>query len=90
MFEIALFVNLVLTTLIFGGIYMSITFDLLEDKVEFFESNDLKSLEKAITRQIDTNKALMLKVHSISHQVCIDSDGRPHYTAMVHFKLASK
>ncbi|MFD6841981.1 DUF2536 family protein, partial [Bacillus cereus] len=51
---------------------MSFTFEMLEDKVEFFEAGDLASLERKISEQIDNNKALMLEVHHISHQMVMD------------------
>lgn len=71
-----------------GAIFVSFTFEMLEDKVEFFEASDLVSLEKKINEQIDNNKALMLEVHHISHQMVVDSDSkRPYYSAVVHFKL---
>lgn len=67
---------------------MSFTFEMLEDKVEFFEAADLASLEKKINEQIDINKALMMHVHNVSHQMVMDSESkRPYYSAVVHFKL---
>lgn len=65
---------------------MDFKFDLIEDKIEFFEGTDLKILEKKINEQIDNNKALLLSVHSVSHQMHIDENGRPFYSAVVHFK----
>ncbi|OON65121.1 hypothetical protein BU230_13960, partial [Klebsiella pneumoniae] len=53
---------------------MSFTFEMLEDKVEFFEAGDLASLERKISEQIDNNKALMLEVHHISHQMVMDPE----------------
>jgi hypothetical protein len=71
-----------------GGIFVSFTFEMLEDKVEFFEAVNLVSLEKKINEQIDNNKALMLEVHHISHQMIMDPESkRPYYSAVVHFKL---
>jgi hypothetical protein len=69
-----------------GGMKMNIQLELFEDKVEFFEAYDLKTLEKKINEQIDHNKAIMLMVHSVHHQVQFDPDGRKYYTAVVHFK----
>ncbi|WP_369902522.1 YrzA family protein [Bacillus manliponensis] len=67
---------------------MSFTFEMLEDKVEFFEATDLASLEKKINEQIDINKALMMHVHNVSHQMVMDPESkRPYYSAAVHFKL---
>jgi hypothetical protein len=65
---------------------MNISFDLLEDKVEFFEADTLKTLEKKINEQIEHNKAILLQVHSVSHQVTVDDNGRRLFTAVVHFK----
>lgn len=65
---------------------MDFKFDLIEDKIEFFESNDLKTLERKVNEQIDNNKALLLTVHTVSHQMHVDENGRPFYSAVVHFK----
>jgi hypothetical protein len=65
---------------------MDFKFDLIEDKIEFFEGYDLKTLEKKINEQIDHNKALLLSVHSVSHQMHVDENGKPFYSAVVHFK----
>ncbi|WP_242222807.1 YrzA family protein [Bacillus cereus group sp. BfR-BA-01380] len=67
---------------------MSFTFEMMEDKVEFFEAASLALLEKKINEQIDNNKALMLEVHHVSHQMMMDPESkRPYYSAVVHFKL---
>ncbi|MCA1056237.1 YrzA family protein [Rossellomorea aquimaris] len=65
---------------------MNISFDLIEDKVEFFEADRLSTLEKKIDEQIHHNKAIMLQVHHVQHNVSIYEDGRRLYTAVVHFK----
>ena len=65
---------------------MNFQFDLIDDKIEFFEANDLKTLEKKINEQIENNKALLLAVNSVSHQMHIDENGRRLYSAVVHFK----
>lgn len=65
---------------------MEFHFDLIEDKVEFFEAPDLPSLERKITKQIEINKAIMLSVHHVSHQMHVDEKGRLFYSAVVHFK----
>ncbi|TDL34467.1 DUF2536 family protein [Jeotgalibacillus sp. S-D1] len=65
---------------------MSFQIDILQDKVEFYESHSLQDLEKKIQIKIDQNRAIMLQVHAVSHQVAIDEKGRPHYTASVHYK----
>ncbi|WP_100331651.1 DUF2536 family protein [Bacillus xiapuensis] len=65
---------------------MQIHLDYIEDKIEFFEAKDLASLEKKISDKIEQNQAIMLNVHSVSHQMQIDGEGRKHYSAVVHFK----
>ena len=65
---------------------MEFHFDLIEDKVEFFEAMDLNTLEKNINKQIEINKAIMLTVYNVSHQMHIDDKGRLFYSAVVHFK----
>lgn len=66
---------------------MNLQFDLIQDKIEFFEANSLKELEKKINSQIEVNKGIMLAVHHVSHQMHVDGDGRTYYSAVVHFKL---
>ncbi|ESU30695.1 hypothetical protein G3A_20790 [Bacillus sp. 17376] len=66
---------------------MNFQFDLIEDKVEFFEAIDLKTLEQKINKQIEINKAIMLTVHHVSHQMHLDDKGRLFYSAVVHFKV---
>lgn len=65
---------------------MEFHFDIIEDKVEFFEALDLKTLEKKINTQIEINRAILLSVHHVSHQMHIDENGRLFYSAAVHFK----
>lgn len=66
---------------------MKLTLERIEDKVEFFEASDLRTLEKKIEEQIENNKVLLLQVHSVSHQIAFHPEtGRPLYTAVVHFK----
>lgn len=65
---------------------MQIHFDRMEDKVEFFEATNLKTLEAKINEQIDQNRALLLQVHHVSHQMHADENGRTYFTAVVHFK----
>ena len=65
---------------------MNISFDIIEDKVEFFEETSLKELEKKINTQIEVNKTILLGVHSVSHQMHVTEDGRKLYSAVVHFK----
>lgn len=66
---------------------MDFSLELIEDKIEFFEASNIHTLEKQIQQQIDHNKAIMLSVHSVNHQVYTTPEGKPHYTASVHFKL---
>jgi hypothetical protein len=66
---------------------MNFQFDLIQDKVEFFEASDIKTLEKKINEQIENNKALLLGVHSVSHQMIQVENGRTLYSAVVHFKV---
>ncbi|WP_088834083.1 YrzA family protein [Paenibacillus tyrfis] len=67
---------------------MSFTLDKIENKIEFFEAYDLKALEAKIDAQIENNKALLLDVFSISHQVVFDPNaGKMLYSAVVHFKV---
>ncbi len=66
---------------------MEFKLDFIEDKVEFFEALDLKTLEKKVNEQIVHNKAILLGVHHVSHQMHVDEDGRRFYSAVVHFKV---
>jgi hypothetical protein len=66
---------------------MNFQFDMIEDKIEFFEGTDLKMIEKKINEQIEYNRAIMLGVQSVSHQMHIDENGKSYYTAVVHFKI---
>ncbi|WP_050615854.1 DUF2536 family protein [Bacillus testis] len=65
---------------------MDFSFDLIEDKIEFFESTSLKTLEQEVQKQIDINKAIMLQVASVSHQMHVGEHGDRLYSAVVHFK----
>jgi hypothetical protein len=60
--------------------------EFIKDKVEFFESEKLADLEKKISEQIEINKAILLEVHSVSHQMHVSEEGRRFYSAVVHFK----
>lgn len=67
---------------------MDFRLDLIETKIELFEAQDLKTLEHKINSQIDVNKALMLDVHSVSHQAAFNpKTEKMHYSAVVHFKM---
>jgi Protein of unknown function (DUF2536) len=66
---------------------MGFSLERIENKIEFFEANDLKTLEKKIDEQIENNQALLLTVHAISHHVVFNpNSGRMLYSAVVHFK----
>lgn len=60
--------------------------EFIKDKVEFFESEKLADLENKISEQIEINKAILLEVHSVSHQMHVSEEGRRFYSAAVHFK----
>lgn len=60
--------------------------EFIKDKVEFFESEKLADLERKISEQIEVNKAILLEVHSVSHQMHVSEEGRRFYSAAVHFK----
>ncbi|WP_342492929.1 YrzA family protein [Bacillus sp. FSL H8-0516] len=64
---------------------MDFQLDFLKDKIEFFEATSLKELEQKIQKQIEHNQAILLTVHSVSHQTT-GIDERILYTAVVHFK----
>ncbi len=68
------------------GSQMNFQLDFIEDKVEFFEADNLKTLQKKIESQIDENRAIMLSVHSVSHQMHVNENGQTYFTAVVHFK----
>jgi hypothetical protein len=66
---------------------MSFFLDKIENKIEFFEAYDLMTLEKKINEQIENNKALMLNVFSLSHNVVFNPlQNKMLYSAIVHFK----
>lgn len=66
---------------------MPLDLHLIDDKIEFFEAEDVSSLEKKIQTRIEINQAIMLQVHSVSHQMYVNDEGRRFYSAVVHFKL---
>ncbi|MFT8320192.1 MAG: DUF2536 family protein [Bacillus sp. (in: firmicutes)] len=66
---------------------MNIQLDIMEDKIEFFEGDNLKAIEKRINEQVEINKNILLSVHSVNHHTVILENGRPYYTAVVHFKV---
>ncbi|MGG1593031.1 DUF2536 family protein [Terribacillus saccharophilus] len=60
--------------------------EMLKDKVEFFEANDLSTLEKKINEQIQHNKAILLELHHVAHNMHVDENGRRFFSAVAHFK----
>ena len=66
---------------------MEFSLDLIEDKIEIFEASSPKALEKQIEEQIDHNRAIMLSVNTVSYQIYTSPEGKPVYSAAVHFKL---
>jgi hypothetical protein len=70
-----------------GEVKVNFQLDFIEDKVEFFEATNLKELEKKIETKIEENKAIMLGVHSVSHQMYANEKGLTFYSAVVHFKI---
>ncbi|ASB88143.1 DUF2536 family protein [Bacillus sonorensis] len=64
---------------------MKFELDLINDKIEFFEAQTIEELEKKVNQQIENNQALLLRVHSVSHQTAV-IDGRIMYSAVVLFK----
>jgi hypothetical protein len=64
---------------------MALHLERIDDKIEFFEASSLSRLEQLINEKIDHNRALLLTVHHISHQVAVSEKGT-YYTAVVHFK----
>ncbi|WP_420489192.1 DUF2536 family protein [Neobacillus vireti] len=65
---------------------MNFKLDFIEDKVEFFDATDLKVLEKKIEAKVEENKAILLGVHSVTHQMYVSDKGQTFYSAVVHFK----
>ncbi|RAV08333.1 DUF2536 family protein [Paenibacillus contaminans] len=69
---------------------MDFILDIIETKIELFEAYDLAALEKKIEEQIEINKALMLDVHKVEHQVTFNPVlNKMLYTALIHFKAKS-
>jgi hypothetical protein len=60
--------------------------DFIRDKAEFYEAESIKELEKKINEQIEVNKAILLELHSLSHQMHVTEEGRRFYSAAAHFK----
>ncbi|MBM7605820.1 DUF2536 family protein [Metabacillus litoralis] len=69
---------------------MNFQLDIIKDKVEFFEAFSIQELEKKINDQILHNQAILLTVHSVTHQMYISEEGKRLYSAVVHFKASSQ
>lgn len=65
---------------------MNFQLDIIKDKIELFEAASIKELEKKINEQIIHNQAILLSVHSVSHQMHVTEEGKRFYSAVVHFK----
>jgi len=68
---------------------MNFQLDIIKDKVEFFEALSIQELEKKINDQILHNQAILLTVHSVTHQMYISEEGKRLYSAVVHFKASN-
>ncbi|MEC0125599.1 DUF2536 family protein [Paenibacillus pabuli] len=67
---------------------MEITLDIIKDKVECLQAYDFRELERAIEDRIGMNKALMLRVRQVQHQVTFDPiRNKMLYSAVVHFAV---
>ncbi|MHA7583401.1 hypothetical protein B2I21_29970 [Chryseobacterium mucoviscidosis] len=65
---------------------MEITLDIIKDKVECLQAYDFRELERAIEERIGMNKALLLRVKQVQHQVTFDPlRNKMLYSAVVHF-----
>jgi hypothetical protein len=65
---------------------MEITLDIIKDKVECLHAYDFRELERAIEERIGMNKALLLRVKHVQHQVTFDPlRNKMLYSAVVHF-----
>jgi hypothetical protein len=65
---------------------MHFQLDIIKDKIEIFEATTINELEKKINEQIVHNQAILLNVHSVSHQMYVSEEGKRFYSAVVHFK----
>ncbi|MGQ8874145.1 DUF2536 family protein [Paenibacillus sp. TSA_86.1] len=68
---------------------MEISLDMIKDKVECLQAYDFQELERAIDDRISMNKALLLRVKLVHHQVTFDPvRNKMLYSAVVHFAMA--
>ncbi|WP_145052968.1 DUF2536 family protein [Paenibacillus xylanexedens] len=67
---------------------MEISLDMIKDKVECLQAYDLNELERKIEDRIGINKALMLRVKQVQHQVTYHPIlNKMLYSAVVHFTV---
>ncbi|MEK4433805.1 MULTISPECIES: DUF2536 family protein [Paenibacillus] len=67
---------------------MEISLDMIKDKVECLQAYDFNELERAIEDRIGMNKALLLRVKQVQHQVTFDPlRNKMLYSAVVHFAV---
>ncbi|MBR2566008.1 MAG: DUF2536 family protein [Paenibacillus sp.] len=67
---------------------MEISLDMIKDKVECLQAYNLQELERAIDERIGVNKALLLRVKQVQHQVTFDPvRNKMLYSAVVHFSV---
>ncbi|WP_342554241.1 DUF2536 family protein [Paenibacillus sp. FSL R7-0652] len=67
---------------------MEISLDMIKDKVECLQAYDFQELERAIEERININKALVLRVKQVQHQVTFDPiRNKMLYSAAVHFAV---
>ncbi|GGO06597.1 DUF2536 family protein [Saccharibacillus kuerlensis] len=65
---------------------MDLILDNIKDKVECLQAYDFNELERAIEMRIEVNKALMLRVKNVQHQVTFDPlRSKMLYSAVVQF-----
>ncbi|MBD8841616.1 DUF2536 family protein [Paenibacillus sp. FSL K6-4396] len=67
---------------------MEISLDMIKDKVECLQAYDFHELARVIEDRIEINKALMLRVKQVQHQVTFDPiRTKMLYSAVVHFAV---
>ncbi|MCQ4086368.1 DUF2536 family protein [Saccharibacillus sp. JS10] len=65
---------------------MGIILDNMQDKVECLQSYDFRELERLIEERMEINKALMLRVKNVQHQVTFDPvRNKMMYSVVLHF-----
>lgn len=67
---------------------MEISLDIMKDKVECLQAYDFHELERAIDERMGVNKALLLRVKQVQHQVTFDPvRNKMLYSAVLHFAV---